>query len=130
MHNCWSSRRKTNSVQIGDSRGQGHQDQYSLAERDTDDRGHFKYSTRRISQALDVTPEGLSRVQIRALFHRHVSKERIDQALRQLHTLGLIDRETAPAETVCDPLGQSPEPENRPIWRIGRLWRTFHPYRA
>ena len=51
-------------------------------------------TARRISQALDVTPEGLSRVQIRALFHRHVSKERIDLALGQLHTLGLINRET------------------------------------
>jgi Protein of unknown function (DUF3987) len=47
-------------------------------------------TARRISQALDVTPEGLSRVQI----NRHVSKERIDLALGQLHTLGLINRET------------------------------------
>jgi hypothetical protein len=53
---------------------------------------------RRISQALDVTPEGLSRVQIRALFHRHVSKDRID----------LISR-------------------SRPLWRIGRLRRTLPP---
>jgi hypothetical protein len=52
-------------------------------------------TARRISQALDVTPEGLSRVQIRALFHRHVSKERIDLALEQLFTLGLINSETA-----------------------------------
>ena len=51
-------------------------------------------TARRISQALDVTPEGLSRVEIRALFNRHVSKERIDLALGQLHTLGLINRET------------------------------------
>jgi hypothetical protein len=51
-------------------------------------------TARRISQALDVTPEGLSRVQIRALFNRHVSKERIDLALEQLMTLGLINRET------------------------------------
>jgi hypothetical protein len=51
-------------------------------------------TARRISQALDVTPEGLSRVQIRALFNRHVSKERIDLALGQLHTLGLINRGT------------------------------------
>jgi hypothetical protein len=51
-------------------------------------------TARRISQALDVAPEGLSRVQIRALFHRHVSKERIDLALEQLLSLGLIDRET------------------------------------
>jgi hypothetical protein len=52
-------------------------------------------TARRISQALDVTPGGLSRVQIRALFHRHISKERIDLALEQLLTLGLICNETA-----------------------------------
>jgi hypothetical protein len=52
-------------------------------------------TARRISQALDVTPGGLSRVQIRALFNRHVSKERIDLALEQLMTLGLIYSETS-----------------------------------
>ena len=52
-------------------------------------------TARRISQALDITPEGLSRVQITALFSRHVSKERIDLALEQLMTLGLINRRTA-----------------------------------
>jgi hypothetical protein len=52
-------------------------------------------TARRISQALDVTPEGLSRVQIRALFNRHVSKERIDLALEQLMTLGLVNSETS-----------------------------------
>jgi hypothetical protein len=51
-------------------------------------------TARRISQALDVC-EGLSRVQIRALFNRHVSKERIDLALEQLMTLGLIYCETS-----------------------------------
>src|ERR1700722_17384987 len=51
-------------------------------------------TAQRISQALDVTPEGLSRVQIRALFHRHVSKERIDLALEQLLKLRLINRGT------------------------------------
>ena len=51
-------------------------------------------TAQRISQALDVNPEGLSRVQIRCLFHRHVSKERIDLALEQLLKLGLINRET------------------------------------
>jgi hypothetical protein len=45
----------------------------------------------RISQALDLHPDGLSRVQIRAIFNRHVSKERIDLALEQLMTLGLIE---------------------------------------
>ena len=49
----------------------------------------------RISQALDVAPQGLTRGQIRALFNRHVSKERIDLALQQLMTLGLIGSETS-----------------------------------
>jgi hypothetical protein len=49
-------------------------------------------TAQRISQALDVTPEGLSRVQIRGLFHRHVSK---DLALEQLLKPGLINRGTA-----------------------------------
>jgi hypothetical protein len=52
-------------------------------------------TARRISQAVDLHPEGLSMSQIRALFHRHVSKERIDLALEQLHSLGLITRGTA-----------------------------------
>jgi hypothetical protein len=52
-------------------------------------------TARRISQAVDLHPDGLSKSQIRALFHRHVSKERIDLALDQLHSLGLITRGTA-----------------------------------
>lgn len=52
-------------------------------------------TAQRISHALDVNPDGLSRVQIRELFHRHISKERIDLALEQLLKLGLINRETA-----------------------------------
>jgi hypothetical protein len=49
----------------------------------------------RIGQALDVTPEGLTKTKIRALFHRHVSKERIDLALEQLLKLDLIIHQTA-----------------------------------
>ena len=51
-------------------------------------------TAQRIGQALDVAPEGLTRMQIRALFHRHVSKERIDLALEQLLKLGLINQGT------------------------------------
>jgi hypothetical protein len=47
------------------------------------------------ARPLTSTPEGRSRVQIRALFHRHVSKERIDLALEQLLSLSLINRATA-----------------------------------
>jgi hypothetical protein len=49
-------------------------------------------TAQRISQAADLHPEGLTRMQIRALFHRHVSKERIDLALDQLQKLGIIYR--------------------------------------
>jgi predicted transcriptional regulator len=52
-------------------------------------------TAQRISEALDATPEGLTRTQIRTLFRRHVSKERIDLALEQLSSLGLINRRTA-----------------------------------
>jgi hypothetical protein len=54
-------------------------------------------TARRISQALDVNPQGLSRTQIRGLFNRHVSKERIDLALEQLADLGLLSRDTSSA---------------------------------
>jgi DNA replicative helicase MCM subunit Mcm2 (Cdc46/Mcm family) len=43
----------------------------------------------RIRRALDETPEGLTRKEIRALFHGHVSSERIDMALQKLTTEGL-----------------------------------------
>jgi hypothetical protein len=49
-----------------------------------------------ISQALDVNPQGLSQTQIRSLFNHHISKERIDRALEQLISLGLIRNETSP----------------------------------
>ena len=38
----------------------------------------------------------LTRSQIRKLFHRHLSRERIDLALEQLSSLGLIDLHTEP----------------------------------
>jgi hypothetical protein len=52
-------------------------------------------TAQRISEALDATPEGLTRTQIRGLFHGHVSTERIDLALEQLTSLGLINRRIA-----------------------------------
>jgi hypothetical protein len=46
---------------------------------------------RRISQALTASPAGgLSKTQIGVLFHGHVSIERIDRALAELTSLGLI----------------------------------------
>jgi hypothetical protein len=50
----------------------------------------------RIHRALDATPEGLTRKEIRALFHGHISSERIDAALEQLTSQGLAtNRSTA-----------------------------------
>ncbi len=51
-------------------------------------------TAQRIGEALDAAPEGLTRTQIRGLFHGHVSTERIDLALEQLSSLGLINRRT------------------------------------
>jgi hypothetical protein len=53
-------------------------------------------TARRIIDALDAAPEGLARNQIRGLFHCHVNKERIDRALEQLGSLGLIKHRTEP----------------------------------
>jgi hypothetical protein len=75
-------------------------------------------TARRISQALDVTPEGLSRVQIRALFNRHVSKERIDLALEQLMTLGLINRETSAGRDGLQPYGPNSKPRKPSAWPL------------
>ena len=44
----------------------------------------------RIREALDASPNGLTRDQIRTLFQHHVRSERIDAALEQLTTLGTI----------------------------------------
>jgi hypothetical protein len=52
-------------------------------------------TAQRIGEALDAAPEGLTKTQIRGLFHGHVSTERIDLALEQLTSLGLINRRIA-----------------------------------
>jgi hypothetical protein len=48
-------------------------------------------TARRISEALDASPQGLTGTQIRALFHRQVTRTRIDLALEQLRALGFIN---------------------------------------
>ncbi len=48
-------------------------------------------TARRISEAISAAvPGGLSKTQISGIFHGHVSKERIELALQQLCTLGII----------------------------------------
>jgi hypothetical protein len=44
----------------------------------------------RIHEALQASPDGLSRKQIRNLFHGHVSSGSIDQALERLSSLQLV----------------------------------------
>jgi hypothetical protein len=88
-------------------------------------------TTQRISEALDATPEGLTRTQIRGLFRRHIGKERIDLALEQLSSLGLINRRTAArAWTVFNPVGRSRRHQSGRcggLMRIVRLMRTLPP---
>src|SRR5271156_4640364 len=49
-------------------------------------------TARRINEAISAAaPEGLSKMQIRGLFHGHVSSERIELALQQLTSLGIIN---------------------------------------
>ena len=52
----------------------------------------------RIREALDAAPDGLSRKQISALFHGHLSSERIDAALEQLVALGVINPRRQPGK--------------------------------
>ncbi len=52
----------------------------------------------RIRQALDEAQEGLTRKEIRALFHGHVSSERIDLALEELTYQGLVTNQIAPGK--------------------------------
>ena len=50
----------------------------------------------RILEAINASPNGLSRTQMSALFHGHVSSNRIDAALEQLISLGAIDQINQP----------------------------------
>ena len=50
----------------------------------------------RILEAVNASPNGLSRTQMSALFHGHVSSSRIDAALQQLISLGAIDQSNQP----------------------------------
>jgi hypothetical protein len=48
----------------------------------------------RINDAMSKHPEGLSKTQLRALFHGHITVERIDRALEELASLGLVACQT------------------------------------
>jgi hypothetical protein len=51
----------------------------------------------RIKEALDASQDGLSRKQIRGLFHGHLSSERIEAALQQLMSLGVLNQHIQPS---------------------------------
>jgi hypothetical protein len=51
----------------------------------------------RIKDALDASQDGLSRKQIRALFHGHLSSQRIEAALQQLMSLGVLNQHIQPS---------------------------------
>jgi hypothetical protein len=50
----------------------------------------------RILEAINASPNGLSRTQMSALFHGHLSSNRIDAALEQLISLGAIVQSNQP----------------------------------
>jgi hypothetical protein len=50
----------------------------------------------RILEAINASTKGLSRTQVSALFHGHLSSNRIDAALEQLISLGAIDQSNQP----------------------------------
>lgn len=51
----------------------------------------------RIREAINASSDGLSRKQISALFHGHLSSDRIDAALEQLVSLDAIHQSTRPS---------------------------------
>ena len=52
----------------------------------------------RIKLALDASQDGLSRKQIRGLFHGHVSSDKIEAALEQLMSLGVLTHHLQPGK--------------------------------
>ncbi len=94
-------------------------------------------TARRISEAITAAaPEGLSKDQIRGLFHGHVSKERIDLALQQLQTLGVIGcppparARTRPPLHHLGPRRRRQRCPPRELTRITRLTRTLRREKA
>jgi predicted ArsR family transcriptional regulator len=61
---------------------------------------------------LDASPAGLSRDQIRTLFHRHIRSERIDAALEQLTAEGNITSQKSQGKRRPSTLWSATEDEN------------------
>jgi hypothetical protein len=66
----------------------------------------------RIHRALNAAPDGLTREQIRRLFHGHVSSDCIDDALEQLSDLGTVTFNTSPGKGRPVTLWTAVEAEN------------------
>jgi hypothetical protein len=66
----------------------------------------------RILEAVNASPNGLSRTQMSALFHGHLSSDRIEAALEQLVSLGAIQQISQPSAGRPSTLwSATPEPE-------------------
>jgi hypothetical protein len=66
----------------------------------------------RIHRALNASPDGLTREQIRKLFHGHVSSQCIDDALEQLSDLGTVSVSTSHGKGRPGTLWAAVEAEN------------------
>jgi hypothetical protein len=66
----------------------------------------------RIREALDASPGGLTRDQIRTLFRRHIRSERIDAALEQLTAEGNITSQKSQGKGRPSTLSSATEDED------------------
>ena len=73
----------------------------------------------RILEAINASTNGLSRTQMSALFHGHVSSNRIDAALEQLISLGAIDQ-------INQPTGGAPLPSGLRYQNLNAWPRQSH----
>jgi len=79
----------------------------------------------RIREALDASPAGLTRDQIRTLFHRHIRSERIDAALEQLTAEGNITSQKSQGKGRPSTLWSATEDAD-----AGLTYRAYSAYRA
>jgi hypothetical protein len=79
----------------------------------------------RIREALDASPGGLTRDQIRTLFHRHIRSERIDAALEQLIAEGNITSQKSQGKGGPPPSGLQPRTKTPRRTDLPRLPRTI-----
>ena len=78
----------------------------------------------RIREAIQASTDGLSKYQIRRLFHGHVEGSRIDAALEQLVALGALTRKVRPPQVEPLPSGQPSKRTDRKKTRNRQRRRT------